>query len=234
MRQQHVKSSFIERLQLGRRQGLNRYLRRLARMDLHQFASWPHLIKVLCWIILFVVLIMLGYWVWIKPQQQSLARAQLQQQNLLNQLKLQQKQLINFKQSQIQLQQLQNDLEQQFAQLPKATDVATLLEDIQQAGIKSGLKIKNIRLESTVQQALLIEQPIMIEAQGDYHAFGRFASKLAELQYLVSLHDFVIQRIETQEKQLDSHVLEYHIQAKTYRYVSLDFTHSPINKNNIR
>ncbi len=224
MRQQHVKNFFIERLHLDRRQGLSQYLRRLARMDLHNVSSWPGLVKLLCWSILFALLLVLGYWIWINPQQAALARAQAQQQKLLSGLQAEHKQLLNFKQNQAQLQQLQHELQQQLTQLPKSAEVAKLLEAVQQAGTKSGLKIKNIRLESTVQQALLIEQPILIEAQGDYHAFGRFASALAELPHLVNLHDFVIQTV-AQQQPLELPVLEYSVQAKTYRYPSEDLTH---------
>lgn len=221
MRQRNAKSSLIARLQIDQLQGLNIYFRRLLRMDLHNFADWPSSIKVLCWILLLVLLLVFGYFVSIKPQLAALAHAQEQQEKLLNDLKVKQKKLIDLQQNQAQLQQLKQVLQQQFAELPQSAEMATLLEQVQRAGAKSGLKIKNIRLESTVQHAFLLEQPIMIEAEGDYHAFGRFASVLTELPQLLSVHDFAIQTIESTDASLLIPKLEYRIQAKTYRYAPL-------------
>lgn len=221
MRQRNVKSSVITRLQIDKLLGLNLYFRRLARIDLHNFADWPSSIKVLSWILLFVFLLIFGYWVGIKPQIAALEHAQEQQEKLLNELKVKQKQLIDLQQSQVQLQQLKQLLQQQFSQLPKSSEIALLLEQVQRAGGKSGLKVKNIRLENTVQHAFLLEQPIMIDAEGDYHAFGRFASELAEFPQLLSVHDFVIQAIENDTSSLVIPRLEYRIQAKTYRYAPL-------------
>ena len=58
--------------------------------------------------------------------------------------------------------------------------------------MNSGLKFKNIRLEDEVKQEIFIEQPITIEATGDYHAFGAFVSSTAALPRIVTMHDFVV------------------------------------------
>jgi type IV pilus assembly protein PilO len=43
-----------------------------------------------------------------------------------------------------------------------------------------------------VKQEFFIEQPISIDATGDYHSFGSFVSSLAALPRIVTLHDFTI------------------------------------------
>ncbi|MFX7629037.1 type 4a pilus biogenesis protein PilO, partial [Acinetobacter baumannii] len=80
--------------------------------------------------------------------------------------------LRNLQQYQLQLQEMQANFNQQLEQLPKETEIPSLVEDINLTGVNSGLKFKNIRLEDEVKQEIFIEQPITIEAPGDYHAFG--------------------------------------------------------------
>lgn len=61
---------------------------------------------------------------------------------------------------------MQANFNQQLEQLPKETEIPSLVEDINLTGVNSGLKFKNIRLEDEVKQEIFIEQPIAIEATG--------------------------------------------------------------------
>ncbi len=86
-------------------------------------------------------------------------------------------------------------------------------------GVNSGLRFKNIRLENEIKQEFFIEQPISIEATGDYHAFGSFVSGTAALPRIVTMHDFTITAGENKEKKTDIPQITYVAKAKTYRYV---------------
>ena len=88
--------------------------------------------------------------------------------------------------------------------------------------MNSGLKFKNIRLENEVKQEFFIEQPISIEATGDYHAFGAFTTGIAALPRIVTLHDFTVEAKQDTEKKSDIPVINYTVKAKTYRYVGAD------------
>jgi type IV pilus assembly protein PilO len=119
----------------------------------------------------------------------------------------------------MQLQEMEARFNQQLEQLPKETEIPGLVEDINVTGVNSGLKFKNIRLENEVKQEFFIEQPIAIEATGDYHSFGAFVSGIAGLSRIVTLHDFEITASENQEKKTDIPKVDYSLKAKTYRYV---------------
>lgn len=97
-----------------------------------------------------------------------------------------------------------------------------MVEDINLTGVNSGLKFKNIRLENEVKQEFFIEQPISIEATGDYHAFGAFATGIAALPRIVTLHDFTVEASQDTTKKSDIPVVNYSVKAKTYRYVGAD------------
>ena len=158
----------------------------------------------------------------IRSQLEAIANAQAKEQSLLNEFKEKDSKLRNLQQYQTQLQEMEANFNQQLEQLPKETEIPSLVEDINLTGVNSGLKFKNIRLENEVKQELFIEQPISIEATGDYHAFGAFTTGIAALPRIVTLHDFTVEAKQDTEKKSDIPVIHYTVKAKTYRYVGAD------------
>jgi type IV pilus assembly protein PilO len=166
--------------------------------------------------------IALGYFVVIKSQLEAIENAQAQEQSLLNEFREKDSKLRNLQQYQAQLQEMEANFNQQLEQLPKETEIPSLVEDINLTGVNSGLKFKNIRLENEVKQEFFIEQPISIDATGDYHAFGAFVTGIAALPRIVTLHDFTVEAKEDTQKKSDIPVVNYTVKAKTYRYVGAD------------
>ena len=164
----------------------------------------------------------LGYFVVIRGQLDDIANAQAQEQSLLNEFREKDSKLRNLQQYQAQLQEMEANFNQQLEQLPKETEIPSLVEDINLTGVNSGLKFKNIRLESEVKQEFFIEQPISIDATGDYHAFGAFVTGIAALPRIVTLHDFTVEATTDTQKKSDIPVVNYTVKAKTYRYVGAD------------
>ena len=191
-------------------------------LDMNNYGSWPASVKITCWIFIFLAVLALGYFVVIKSQLEEIANAQAKEQSLLNEFKEKDSKLRNLQQYQTQLQEMEANFNQQLEQLPKETEIPSLVEDINLTGVNSGLKFKNIRLENEVKQELFIEQPISIEATGDYHAFGAFTTGIAALPRIVTLHDFTVEAKQDTEKKSDIPVIHYTVKAKTYRYVGAD------------
>ena len=191
-------------------------------LDMNNYGSWPASVKITCWIFIFLAVLALGYFVVIRSQLEEIANAQAKEQSLLNEFKEKDSKLRNLQQYQTQLQEMEANFNQQLQQLPKETEIPSLVEDINLTGVNSGLKFKNIRLENEVKQEFFIEQPISIEATGDYHAFGAFAAGIAALPRIVTLHDFTVEAKQDTEKKSDIPVINYTVKAKTYRYVGAD------------
>lgn len=198
---------------------LEKFFQQFNTLDMQGYGSWPQSVKITCWLFIFSLVCLLGYFVVIEPKHATLENAQSMQQSLLDEFKEKDAKLRNLKQYQAQLSQMQSDFNQQLAQLPKETEIPSLVEDIHDAGVRSGLKIKNIRLEAEVKQAFFIEQPILIEAQGDYHDFGQFVSRIAALSRIVTLHDVLISSNTDTASKSDLPKVEYSLKAKTYRYI---------------
>ena len=198
---------------------LDKFLQQFNTLDMNNYGSWPLSVKITCWILIMMMIGILGYFALIKGQLEAISNASAQEQNLLNEFREKDSKLRNLQQLQAQLQEMEANFNQQLEQLPKETEIPGLVEDINVSGVNSGLKFKNIRLENEIKQQFFIEQPISIEATGDYHAFGSFVSGIAALPRIVTLHDFDITGTENKEKKTDIPQITYNVKAKTYRYI---------------
>ncbi|WP_163121586.1 type IV pilus inner membrane component PilO [Acinetobacter portensis] len=198
---------------------LDKFLQQWNTLDANNFGSWPLSVKVTVWIFILIGMIFLGYMLLLKPKMDEISDANAQEQNLLNEFKAKDSTLRNLQAYQRQLQEMEANFNQQLEQLPKETEIPGLVEDMNVTGVNSGLKFRNIRLEPEVQQEFFIEQPISIEAVGDYHSFGAFVSSIAALPRIVTLHDFTLTAGPNTEKRTDIPQITYTVKAKTYRYV---------------
>ena len=188
-------------------------------LDTNNYGGWPFSVKVTIWVFVLAGIMFLGYMLLLKPKMDEISNANAQEQNLLNEFREKDSKLRNLQAYQRQLQDMEANFNQQLEQLPKETEIPGLVEDINVSGVNSGLKFKNIRLEPEIRQEFFIEQPISIEATGDYHSFGSFVSGIAALPRIVTLHDFDISASSNNDKKTDIPQISYSVKAKTYRYV---------------
>lgn len=198
---------------------VDKFFQQFNTLDPNNYGSWPLSVKITCWIFIVFLICAVGYFVVIKPQLDAISGAHAQEQNLLNEFREKDSKLRNLQQYQAQLQEMEANFNQQLEQLPKETEIPGLVEDINVTGVNSGLKFKNIRLEPEVKQEFFVEQPISIEATGDYHAFGSFASGIAALSRIVTLHDFDISSSISTDKKSEIPQVTYIAKARTYRYI---------------
>jgi type IV pilus assembly protein PilO len=199
---------------------VDKFFQQFNTLDPNNMGSWPLSVKITCWVFLFFVVCAVGYFLAIKPKLDAIDQAHAQEQNLLQEFKEKDSKLRNLKDYQVQLDKMEADFNEQLQQLPKETEIPSLVEDINLTGVNSGLKFKNIRLENEVVQEFFVEQPISIEATGDYHSFGGFVSGIAALPRIVTLHDFTITASTNQASKSDIPVTDYSLKAKTYRYIA--------------
>jgi len=102
--------------------------------------------------------------------------------------------------------------------------VPSLLVDISQTGLAAGLQEQLFQPAAENRRDFYAELPIKIRLTGSYHEFGAFASGIAALPRIVTLHDIQITQntrrgggrgrvaAPTDELTLD-------VTAKTYRYL---------------
>ena len=116
----------------------------------------------------------------------------------------------NLPDYQYQLTQIEASLDEMIKQMPTEAEVASLLVDISQTGLASGLDFKLFKPEAPVLKDFYSELPIRIEVTGKYEELGLFVSGLASLPRIVTVHDIEIS--PAQEKEL----LKMTATVKTY------------------
>lgn len=189
----------------------------LSELDFQNIGSWPLVVKVITWILAFIVVIVLGYYVVISDKQQSLKQAQQREQTLKRTYEKKAEQAANLDAYRQQMKEIEKSFSVLLGQLPEDTEVPGLLDDISNIGVKNGLRFQTIKLLPEKRKEFYVELPINIVVTGSYHDFGAFVSGVSSLPRIVTLHDFDITR---DNQKGGGGPLKMKIMAKTYRYKS--------------
>ena len=186
----------------------------LNNLDFNNIGSWPGALKVIVCVLVFVVLLLLGYQFHLKDLQSGLERVESQEVTLRKEYQDKSFRAANLEAYKEQLAEIEERFSGLLKQLPKDSEVPGLLEDITQMGLNSGLEFESITLQPEVAQQFYVELPINIVVRGSYHDLATFVSSVAGLPRIVTLNDFVIEPISVDSPDL----LTMNIVAKTYRY----------------
>ena len=185
----------------------------LGELNAENIGSWPLAVKVIAWVLAFVLVMVLGYFYNISDLRQQLAQVEQKETELKKEFEDKAFKAANLDALRTQMKEMEESFGALIRQLPSDTEVPGLLEDITNKGVESGLDIKSIKLQPEVAKEFYIELPINIEVTGTYHDFGTFVSGIAGLPRIVTLHDFKM----TSDPKTPG-VLSMSISAKTYRY----------------
>ncbi|MFG0805755.1 type 4a pilus biogenesis protein PilO [Pseudomonas fluvialis] len=185
----------------------------LSELDLNNIGVWPAPVKFIFAVILFVVVLALGYHFHLKDLQASLDAQVMEEQTLKQQFSTKAFQAANLDAYKEQMAEMEESFGALLRQLPSDTEVPGLLEDITRTGLGSGLDFEQIKLLPEVTQQFYIELPIQIDVVGSYHDLATFVSGVASLPRIVTLHDFSIAPVAESSSRLKMGIL-----AKTYRY----------------
>lgn len=172
---------------------------------------WPRLVRALVLILVFALLLGLGYYFKVKDLYAEFDRAVAREQKLKKDYEERAFEVANLEVYRLQMEQIEESFQGLLAQLPADTEVPGLLEDITELGLGSSLTINSITLQPEQAAEFYVELPINIVVTGGYHDFGAFVSGIAGLPRIVTLHDYSIE-------QAGGNMLRLSINAKTYRY----------------
>lgn len=184
-------------------------------LDFENVGSWPMFVKVVIWILVFALVVGLGYKFVISDLQGKIAKAQAQEEKLKGDFKSKAFKAANLGAYRLQMAEMEESFEALVSQLPSDTEVPGLLEDITNKGATAGLAFKSIDLQAERTHEYYIELPIKIIASGTYHDMGAFVSGVAGLPRIVTLTNF---SITPTGRSGDSSALRMTITASTYRY----------------
>lgn len=183
-------------------------------LDVNNIGSWPVAVRGIVCVLLFVLVLVLGYFLHLTTLQDDLERQKREEITLREQFESKVRQAANLEAYKEQMLIMEASFDALLRQLPSDTEVPGLLEDITSAGLKSGLEFEEIKLQPEIAQQFYIELPIQIKVFGGYHELATFVSAVASMPRIVTLHDFAIEPA----KAGSSSRLAMNILVKTYRY----------------
>lgn len=183
--------------------------------DLDTMGVWPSPVKAIIVLVIFSGCLAGGYFFHIQNLQSELSTAAAEEITIRAEFEAKAFLASNLEEYRAQTVEMEDSFTELLRQLPSATEVPGLVDDVTDTGKGSGLEISNIALAPEAVQEFYIELPIDIDVVGDYHDFGTFVSGLASLDRIVTLHDFTIQA-------RSDNYLDMSIVAKTYRYKDVD------------
>lgn len=185
----------------------------LADLDFNNVGAWPGPVKVVTMVLLFLLVLGAGYYLYLTDMQETLDRAERKEQQLRDDFEDKSFKAANLEAYRRQKVEMETQFEGLLRQLPSDTEVPGLLEDITRTALDNELKIESIDLQDEQRTEVYVELPIEIVVEGSYHKLGSFVSGVANLSRIVTLHDFTIEPQKSPEN------LKMSILAKTYRYL---------------
>lgn len=188
----------------------------LNKLNLREIGTWPAPFKAAAMVILLGLIVFAGYMLVWSDQLAQLDQARQQEMKLRNEFLDKKKQAVNLDVYREQLKEVEQSFGALVRQLPNKSEMDALITDINQAGLGRGLEFELFKPapQETI-KGEIAELPITIRVTGSYHDLGKFASDIAQLPRIVTLHDIAI----TQNK---DGALVMDAIASTYRYLDAE------------
>ena len=173
---------------------------------------WPALPRAIILIGLLVLILLASWWFGWRTQMDELTVMQEQEDKLKQEWLDKKRQSVNLAQYQQQLTDINAAFGALLKQLPNASEMESLLVDINQAGLGRGLQFELFRPGAESQKEFYAELPITIRVTGSYHDLGAFVGDIARLPRIVTLND--IEAVPNKDGGLTMSAV-----AKTFRYL---------------
>lgn len=184
-------------------------LKEINDLDFEQVAIWPKEIKTVVAVFCVVVVSAICYYAIISSKLPVLETSKKQEVELRSTFESKYRIAVNLEAYEQQLLRMQSDFSSMLKTLPTSNETPGLLDDITYVGTDAGLSFKLLNWQRENPKEFYTELPIQLEVAGTYHEFGSFASNVANLPRIVTLHDFSINNVNGE--------LNLKMQAKTYR-----------------
>lgn len=164
----------------------------LRSIDLKDLANAPMPVKMMVLAIAFVLVLFAGYWFVWSSQLATLGTSQQEELTLRESFITKKRQAVNLDIYKQQLVDIDHSFGALLKQLPNRSQMDALLSDINQAGLGRGLQFELFKPGAETARDFYAELPISIRVTGSYHDFGAFASDIAQLSRIATLHDISI------------------------------------------
>jgi type IV pilus assembly protein PilO len=196
----------------------------LKNLDRNNIGGWPASVKNFFKVLLFLMIAVVGYFLAISPQQDTLQGLAGKEEQLKKEFSEKQAKSVNLEALQQQLDEMKDMLRQLLRQLPSKTEMPELLVDVSQTALSAGLQQDSFAPQAEVPKDFYAERPIQLKFEGTYHQFGAFISGVASLPRVVilTMHDVSITPVTKPAAGTEpgpNQLLVMQGIVKTYRYL---------------
>lgn len=190
-------------------------LREFQDLNPRDVGAWPVVPRVTVLAVLFVAIMVAGWWFYWDEQLVALDEKRQAELSLRDEYVSKKTQAVNLE---LYIQRL-NDIDRSFGallkQLPNKSEVESLLVEINQAGMGRGLQFDLFKPGPEQVKDFYAELPITVRLTGTYHDFGAFAGDIGKLSRIVTLNNI---SITTNQQGKDGSLVMDAI-TKTFRYL---------------
>ena len=172
--------------------GMRDWLAQLRQLDINDLGVWPWPAKGIVLAAAFCVTLLAGHLLYLAGKQAALSTRIASESELKREYERKAGPAAGIEALRARHDALDTEFNALLSELPKDTEVPGLIEDISRAALANGLTIEVIDLEAERATGFYTELPIRIAVRGGYHAVGAFASDVANLPRIVTLHEFEI------------------------------------------
>ena len=183
--------------------------------DVKNIGTAPAIVKVFLIVLVCIIVAVAGYFLVTTPKLEELDKVEKEETKLKAIFDEKAAKAANLDAYKQQLDEMRQSFGALLRQLPNKTEIETLLTDISQTGISSGLEIDLFKPEGLIPKDFYAEYPIKLKVTGRYHQFAQFVSGVAALPRIVTLQNI---NIEPAEKE-GGVKLSMELTAVTYQYL---------------
>lgn len=183
-------------------------------LDPRDPGAWPLIPRIIILTGLLIGLVAIAAWFGWQVQMEELEAKQQEESRLKDDWLNKKKQAVNLDEYRNQLAEIERSFGALLRQLPNASEMESLLVDINQAGLGRGLQFELFKPGNWVMKDFYAELPITVTITGNYHDLGAFTGDIAKLPRIVTLNNV---NVKPGDKGVDRLVLT--AQAKTFRYL---------------
>lgn len=187
-------------------------------LDTANPGGWPQKYKIGAAVLLAIVLLVAGYYIFIDEKRVNLDKLQKEEVSLKNTYSIKYKKASQLEAYRAQLEEMEIILQSMLRQLPSKNEMSDLIVDVSQTALASGIQNELFEPGAETLKDFYAEKPISLRMKGNYHDFGAFVSGVASLPRVVilTMHDISLK--PTGDSLLGGQLL-LEGTAKTYRYL---------------
>jgi type IV pilus assembly protein PilO len=182
----------------------------------------PTSIKLGVFIFLFVAIVAAGLYFDTQQQLKVLEKHEKKEFALKEEFKVKADKAAKLELYKEQLAEMEASFGALLRQLPETTEVESLLVDVSQTGLASGLEVKKFKPSKEEKKGFYAELPIALEVTGSFHQLATFISGLAALPRIVTISNMRLEPFSKNASGSNQGKLNMSATAKTYRYLQED------------